>query len=162
MKICDSERKCTRNLSRQNNHQCKIVKSKITLRIIKSLKVAKECILSTTTAVYVVFIDDKRQSTIVTVLMKELWLFAEYLYLYIFSHVQGFKCMASIIYCAYSNSDLSFEKCINIMYGFIAPLHMNGNFIFNVLPHLFSKTKHSPKCLISLTIIEKAHQHILP
>jgi len=48
---------------------CKI---KITLRIIKSLKVAKECISSTTTAVYVVFIGDKRQSAIVTVLMKEL------------------------------------------------------------------------------------------
>ena len=50
---------------------------------------AKECILSTTTAVCVVFIGDKRQSTIVTVLMKELRLFAEYLYLYIFSHVQA-------------------------------------------------------------------------
>jgi len=47
----------------------------------------------TTTAVCVVSIsiDDKRQSTIVTVLTKELRLFAKYLYLYIFTYVQGFK-----------------------------------------------------------------------
>jgi len=99
------------------------------VRIIQSLKVAKECILSTKTAVYFVSIDDKHQSTILTVLTKELRLFAKYLYLYIFLYVQGFSWTASIIYCAYSISNLSFAKCISIMYGFIAPLCMKELFL---------------------------------
>jgi len=99
-------------------------------------------------------------------MMKELYRFAKYLYLYIISSMYR---TANELVLSYIVQTLTFllviSKCItDVMYGFIAPLQKT-TVSLKFSTSFLSKTKHSPKPikrLKSLTKSEKAqHQHTL-
>ena len=96
--------KCTRNLARPKNNQCKIVWNQKVLRMIKSLNVAKECILKTATRLFLLFLlmtmsinycnyDDERIVSFCKI----------FVLIYNLFYVQDCKWIAFLIYCANAN-----------------------------------------------------------